>query len=268
MNFFVEDPLRLFRVMQFAARLQMEPNEELNKVCKTMDISSISSERIEEEFKKLFLKSKKPSMGLKWLQTIGRWSELFPDIKEQEELYKAVDCVAKIQNLSNTQKLAAIWSCFVYSYQNISIDITKPIEKSLKTSVKQCVKQYVHSHEVLDQAVLLGCYVAYVQLLGENGKASDYKWLAYWLSSDISLELLSNVARCWNEKKVVDDFIQQAQRAGVFYKAEEPLVTGKNLLHLAQGKELGDLVKQAYKIQINQNVSDQSVLLAKLNKDS
>ena len=53
--FFVQDPLRLFRVMQFMARLHMVPDAQLNAVCKTMDISTISAERIDEEFKKLFL---------------------------------------------------------------------------------------------------------------------------------------------------------------------------------------------------------------------
>ena len=61
---FVEDPLRFFRVMQFIGRFEMEPDAELNKICKKMDLSKISRERIEEEFNKLFLRSGSPTLGM------------------------------------------------------------------------------------------------------------------------------------------------------------------------------------------------------------
>lgn len=264
-KFFVEDPLRLFRVMQFAARLQMEPDEELSEVCRTMDISKLSSERIEKEFKKLFLKSVQPSRGLKWLQTIGRLQKLFRYLVEPEQLFKAVDSVAKIQSLSDVQKLAAMWACFVYVCQNHVVNISQSVATNVKVEAKSCIKQYVHSHEVLDLAVQLGLYVAYVPLLVQNGSNREYKWLAHWLTPSSSLQLLSSVARCWYDQQVVEQFVGQAQQAGVFHTAEEPLVTGKDLLHLAQGKELGDLVKQAYKIQIDQNISDKETLFSNLN---
>ncbi len=56
-RFFTQDPLRLFRVMQFMGRFEMQPDAELSKICKKMDISDISRERIEQEFEKLLLKS-------------------------------------------------------------------------------------------------------------------------------------------------------------------------------------------------------------------
>jgi len=77
---FVEDPLRFFRVMQFIGRFEMEPDDELNEICKKMDLSKISRERIEEEFNKLFLKSKRPSLGIDWLRKIGRLKEILPEV--------------------------------------------------------------------------------------------------------------------------------------------------------------------------------------------
>lgn len=264
-EFFVEDPLRLFRVMQFVARLQMQPNEQLSTVCKAMDISSVSAERIEEEFKKLFLRSKQPSLGLQWLQEIGYLQTLFSYITDPEILYHAVDCVAHMKDVTDVQKLAAIWSCFVYICQNHDVTISQPVGNDVKLHAKQCIKQYTHSHEVLDLAVQLGLYVAYVPELVKSGKVSGYKWLAHWLSSYASLQLLSDVAQCWYDKTIIQEFVGQAYKAGVLHAAEAPLVTGKDLLEIAQGKELGDLVKKAYEIQIDQSISDQSVLLSKLN---
>ena len=37
-NFFVQDPLRFFRVMQFIGRFEMMPDDQLNEVCSTMSL--------------------------------------------------------------------------------------------------------------------------------------------------------------------------------------------------------------------------------------
>ncbi len=83
---FLEDPLRFFRVMQFIGRFEMQPTQQLNALCSTMKLwdeqsnSPISKERIFEEIKKLFLQSKRPSLGIRWLKDIGRLNEIFPEL--------------------------------------------------------------------------------------------------------------------------------------------------------------------------------------------
>ena len=74
---FMEDPLRLFRVMQFIGRFEMQPDKELNAICSKMSFKGISVERIEAEFDKLLLKSKRPSLGIRWLREIGRLHTVF-----------------------------------------------------------------------------------------------------------------------------------------------------------------------------------------------
>jgi len=78
--FFVQDPLRFYRVMQFIGRFEMRPNSELDAVCKSMDISAISVERIHAEFDKLVMLSKRPSLGIYWLKDIGRLQEVLPEL--------------------------------------------------------------------------------------------------------------------------------------------------------------------------------------------
>jgi tRNA nucleotidyltransferase (CCA-adding enzyme) len=83
---FIEDPLRFYRVMQFVGRFEMKPDDELNDICKKMDLRDVTlggelaRERIYEEIKKLLLKSKRPSLGFRWLKEIGRLKELFPEV--------------------------------------------------------------------------------------------------------------------------------------------------------------------------------------------
>ncbi len=76
---FPEDPLRALRVAQFRARFEMEPDEELRRLCAALDLADLSGERIWEEFSKLFLKSRRPSLGFKFLEETGLL-RFFPEI--------------------------------------------------------------------------------------------------------------------------------------------------------------------------------------------
>jgi len=64
---FPEDPLRPLRVAQFAARLEFKPDAELVAICRAMDLSELPEERIWDEWHKLLLRGRRPSLGLEFL---------------------------------------------------------------------------------------------------------------------------------------------------------------------------------------------------------
>ena len=68
--------------MQFIGRtnFEMEPTESLNALCRVMDISQVSIERIETEFEKLLLKSVRPSRGIRWIATLNRLHSIVPEL--------------------------------------------------------------------------------------------------------------------------------------------------------------------------------------------
>lgn len=72
---FVEDPLRILRAVQFAARFDLTCNPQLLTLCSQMisqgALKELPKERIFEEFKKLFLLSLKPSIGMELLREMG-----------------------------------------------------------------------------------------------------------------------------------------------------------------------------------------------------
>ena len=68
---FCEDPLRGLRVAQFAARLEMAPDEELVTLCRALDLDELSGERVFDEFRKLLLRATKPSIGFAVLEDTG-----------------------------------------------------------------------------------------------------------------------------------------------------------------------------------------------------
>lgn len=79
---FVEDPLRVLRAVQFAARFELKATNDSLQVFKSIvdSLKELPRERIFEEFKKLLLKSEKPSIGLELADKIGVVRELFPEL--------------------------------------------------------------------------------------------------------------------------------------------------------------------------------------------
>ena len=82
---FIEDPLRVFRAMQFIARFNLSVNPDTLKLCQSLTPNQIPKERIWEEWKKLLLKGHTISLGLQFLEDCD-WLSYFP------ELYALTEC--------------------------------------------------------------------------------------------------------------------------------------------------------------------------------
>lgn len=76
---FSEDPLRVLRAMQFAARFSMSVAPETVELCSTIPFENLPIERVFEEWKKLLLKGRKISLGLNFLRDCG-WLKYFPEL--------------------------------------------------------------------------------------------------------------------------------------------------------------------------------------------
>ena len=76
---FREDPLRMLRAVQFAARFDFKiESETMKQIKRNVNlIKTVSPERFQEEFKKMFEKGT-PSIGVNLLQETGILSKLFP----------------------------------------------------------------------------------------------------------------------------------------------------------------------------------------------
>ena len=87
---FIEDSLRVYRAVQFASRFDFKIDENTKELCKQIVLSDelnyLPKERIYEEFKKLFLKSAKPSIGFELLRKLG-------GLKYFPELEVLIDCI-------------------------------------------------------------------------------------------------------------------------------------------------------------------------------
>jgi tRNA nucleotidyltransferase (CCA-adding enzyme) len=85
---FAEDPLRMLRAIQFAARFEfsIEP-ETYQALVKNVElITTVSPERIAEELNKMLVRADKPSVGLRLMQETGLLDHIIP------ELGPTIDC--------------------------------------------------------------------------------------------------------------------------------------------------------------------------------
>lgn len=78
---FGEDPLRVLRGAQFAARFGFSVAEETIALCREMDLSGLSPERVLEETKKALLQSEKPSVFFETLRAMDQLSVWFPEVQ-------------------------------------------------------------------------------------------------------------------------------------------------------------------------------------------
>lgn len=138
---FVDDPLRVYRAAQFAARfgLTVEPKTIglMRQMVTDEALLELSSERVTDEFKKLFLKAPRPSVGFELLREIGvierHWPEIHALVGTPQELewhpegdvwihtMMVVDEAAKIirqdaRNFDATKKLHVVLGALCHDF--------------------------------------------------------------------------------------------------------------------------------------------------------
>lgn len=297
---FMEDPLRFFRVMQFMGRFGFMPDKKLNATCTTMDISSLANERIEEELRKLLLRSKEPSLAFRWLQNIGRLHQIFPEIAvlstiAQSSLYhpegdvfehtmQVLDAAAEISNRlsSDEERLILLYSALCH---DLGKAVASTIDKNGKitshgheiegvTIAERFLKRFCRNKEIIAAVKkLVRNHMYPVNLLNNRSKISSYKRLALRLTPEVNGELLALLfeadSRGRNGKnskpllysKEAEKFLDKIKAADVLLGPEPAILTGKDLLDcITPGPELGQMLKMAYELQISEGIRDKDLL--------
>ncbi len=302
---FVEDPLRLYRVMQFVGRFEMEPNQELNQLCQTMDISSVSHERIVAEFEKLFLQSKKPSIAFKWLAKISRLQTILPELYTTqgiaqnpsyhpegdvfEHTMQAVDGAALLDYQSDEKRLIIVFAALCH---DLGKAITTRMVEGVLRSYGHDVAGVALADQLLDRILakpilkkpitrLVRYHMDPVSLVKNNAKAGAYKRLAKNLVPATITDLVqlaicdksarnpvkgTPLAEC--PEPLIQTFLETAQKYGVAEGPELPLLTGDDLISdVPEGPKLGLLLERAYQIQIDEGIIDKKELKKRVMKD-
>lgn len=77
---FADDPLRGLRAAQFAARFELEPDDELIALASRLDLGELAAERVYAELSKLLLLGVRPAIGFGFLEATGL-VRFFPEVE-------------------------------------------------------------------------------------------------------------------------------------------------------------------------------------------
>lgn len=299
---FIEDPLRPLRAIQFAARFDLTCDPVLLALCKEMissgALEELPKERIFEEFKKLFLLSPKPSIGMELLRKMGALPFFSPlDLFEhtpQDRLshpegnvwihtLMTLDVMATLRTGNPKHDLTRMFVMLLH-------DCAKPITtiitngeinapKHAKAGVevaKIFLEKITNEHALKEDVLPLIRYHGKVRKLYENNASIPD---ILHLSTRVSIEELILVSkadflgRAFSSGRPTcftagEWLYSQAKELGVLRSPPKPLIMGRDLiaLGLTPSKAFKLILENSYKAQLNQQFFTEDGALKWLKK--
>jgi len=145
---FIEDPLRVLRGAQFAARFGFAIAPDTIELCRGIDLSALSRERVEEEMKKALLKADRPSIFFESLRAMDQLDVWFSELKqtiglEQDPIFHPEGDVWT-HTMEVIDRAAAFRDRVSGPYRFMLLALTHDLGKIVTTEV---VKGRIHAYE-------------------------------------------------------------------------------------------------------------------------
>ena len=268
---FPEDSLRVFRCAMFASRLGFEVAPETLGLCRKIDVSHLSPERVNGEVKKSLLLSEKPSVFFETLRKMDKLSVWFPELEKligvkQNPVYHpegdvwthtmlVLDRAAEVRDNSSSP------------YGFMLASLTHDFGKALTT---QCINGVIHSYGHEKAGIPL--VQSFVKRL------TNEKKLLRYAENMVGLHMKPNVtAREGSSVKATNRMFGESvdppsliyfsycdsgksdnipflrERYGIFLEyMSRPYVTGRDLIEagMKEGKEFSASLELAYKLRL------------------
>jgi tRNA nucleotidyltransferase/poly(A) polymerase len=291
---FVEDPLRFYRVMHFASRFNFEPDQQLTACAKTLSLqdviteTAISLERIQAELKKMIIKGKVPSKGLKWVSSLGRLQELFPEWKvwnksSESQFLDAMNdldyaatlphgeknakIIKKVELAINVDRYYSFMLSLLTSHLIVPEEWNNHLE--LKKQVPLLFRQFSLQKSIFAEIRLLLQGAALFKELKEAAQKNQSYYLKKiaalidpaWSLKDLFVFMQVLFFRKEKEAHQFQSWVEQAEKVGVLWTSEKPVLTGADFLSEGLlGSAVGDALAAAYELQILEGISDPALL--------
>lgn len=288
---FVEDSLRVLRAMQLAGRFEFEIEPQTKELCRSIDLSDLPKERIWGEFEKLFLRARRPSIGLQAALELGVIEKLLPDLIPMvgcpqdpewhpegpvwDHTLMAVDqAVVLSQGLPKELKLTVILAVLLH-------DIAKPQttvferghlrspeheERGREPTLRVLDALNVHTingYDVRNQVVqLVVNHLKPSHFYKDRERVGDGAFRR--LARKCDLELLYVVSKAdalargpASESSAQEWFIQKARALAVEHAPPKPILMGRHLIQMGMepGPRMGKLLQAVYELQLDGKVT-------------
>jgi tRNA nucleotidyltransferase (CCA-adding enzyme) len=270
---FPEDPLRIFRAMQFMGRFDLSASDELSALCKSMQINipdqpatQIAQERITYEVIKMLKKSLVPSKGMIWIKSIGKEGAILPQLSNLSDQDFGQLC----QELDVTQTLIQDPEIAPYlnSEQLLLAVVTHPLKRAIKCKIGAIVP-----HLILEKKILRNsCYLAQQSPLPHEEQPAQWYQLAAYYAARKRLPLvailIAQAVTANADKSLLIKHIKAAHHYKVLVHALPPIVTGNDILELNTPEPLRrELLEKAYHYQIAHPQASKQDILQHLSSD-
>lgn len=284
---FSEDPLRVLRAMQFAARFEYDVAPETIAECSRMTPENLPAERLAGEWEKLLLNGTKPSLGLAFLRDCG-WIRHYPELEAlidcpQDPRWHpegdvwthtmfALDWLPRVRKGVRADDLVVAMSVLCH-------DLGKPAttafaeegkvtsyghEKSGEREVRSFIRRLWNTPNFEDAVVrLVATHMRPVALVVNDSSDKAYRKLSV---EALRLDLLSDVVECdmnatppnKPDLEILRKFREKAEALAVMKEPPPPLIQGRDLIArgLTPGPEFGKILSRFYERQINGDFTD------------
>lgn len=294
---FPEDPLRVLRAMQLAARLSAEVAPETRELCASLTPEGLSRERFFGEWEKLILLGKRPSCGLAFLRQAG-WLRFFPPLADLVDCPQdpqwhpegdvwthtlhCMDAFARRRTGDREEDLvvglAVLCHDFGKARTTARVDgrIRSPGHEKAGLEPAQRFMEQLNVSRRIQEAVLplIHCHMRPSLLYQQSSSASAIRRLARDCGR---LDRLLRVAEAdaagrppmpGNAAHVTDWIRRRARELEVEQQAPAPLITGKDLLERGweSGPAIGEFLRAAYERQLDGLFQDRPEALAWLDR--
>ncbi len=264
---FIEDPLRVYRAVQFAARFELQCSDSLLNLCKSMveknKLSELPKERIFEEFKKLLLKAKKPSIGMRLMEYLGifrHFSELegmsAMKCHSQNDIFKhtilTLDVMASMRSGDMRHDLLMMLTILCHKMPNGGSSFLFKLsdEAKLINDVTTLVKYNRYPQKMYDAHA----NDSEILHLAAKVKLSDLIYVARAIDLKCNLNTLEHTfkAGTW--------LTRRAKNLHVFLAQLSPLLQGRDLIAfgLKPSPSFKIILDAAYEAQLNQEYTCKS----------
>jgi len=264
---FTEDPLRLYRGVQFCARFGLSMHASTKKLCQKMVeagmLEELPKERVFDEIKKLLLQAKRPSVGFVLIKELGalRYFPVLNRLHEDlwQQTLQRLDVMAELKEQRAKRALVLMLSAMVYSFQ--SEEEVKALIGRLSNEVKlitSVVSLWRYSRTVLEIAEQETIDTA-VRRLSVQGDVFEFVLVvkaAYFVQTGTPFE-------------AVERIVERAKALGVLHGAPKPLLQGRDLLKLpgfSPSPKFKEILDKVYEAQLQGRIQTKEEALAFIEK--
>ena len=284
---FGDDSLRVLRALQFAARFELQIDEDTSAICKATPLDDLPPERVWGEFEKLLLQANRPSIGFDLGRHLAVIERLFPEMQALVELPQEPEwhpegdvwvhtlmvidqARQRIDDLERPDRIIIMLGAVCHDFGKPAttafvdgrIRSLDHEEQGVAPAARFLDRLNIRSIGGRDvRREVLGLVAHHLKpgmLYKRRDEVSDAAFRR--LAVKVDLELLARLAKadCLGRTgafdcSAMDWFVERARTLGVEHQPPPRLVLGRHLLALGltPGPQMGEVLKEIYERQLD-----------------